>query len=348
MSTRIAALFRLAFFALLLGLLGSAAAQTKPAKPIELKFNSFVPNTHGSWRFMFKPWIEELEKRSGGRVKVIPFFAGALAKQAENYDATVKGLSDMSYGTQRITVGRFSLSELLYLPGLELPDANSATLAQWQIYKTFPEVRKQYDDTHPVVLLGLPPRVIATSKKPVRTLEDLRGLKIWVAGRLAAKMVSALGATPVTMASGEVYMALEKGILDGAGWSASSLVGNRIHEHTKFVANIPLDVGTTYFVMNKAAHDRLPADIKKIVDDMGGEWGAKFIGAQYNKMEEEAWEVMRKSGVEIINPPAAEAARWYKAIEPVTEAELKALEAKGLPARKVYAEILKFSRQYKK
>lgn len=348
MNTRTVTLLRIAFCALLLGVVGSAAGQTSPAKPIELRFNSFVPNTHGSWRFMFKPWIEELEKRSRGRVKVIAFHSGALAKQAENYDATVKGLSDMSYGTQRITVGRFSLSELLYLPGLGLPDANSATLALWQIYQTFPEVRKQYDDAYVLVLLGLPPRVIATSKKPVRTLEDLKGLKIWVAGRLAARMIAALGATPVTMASGEVYVALEKGILDGAGWSASSLVGNRIHEHTKYVANIPLDVGTTYFVMNKDVYNRLPADIKKIVTDMGGEWGAKFIGERYNKMEEEAWEVMRKSGVEIIDPPAAEAARWHKAIEPVTETELKALEAKGLPARKVHAELLKFSRQYRK
>ena len=100
--------------------------------------------------------------------------------------------------------------------------------------------------------------------------------------------------------------------------------------------------------MNKDSYNRLPKDIQKIIDDMGGEWGVKFAAERMNQAESKTIDEMRNKGVEVISVSPQESARWNKAIEAVAGEEVAALEAKRIPARKVYMELLKFAQGYKR
>ncbi len=95
--------------AALLCLPGTAAPEEARAADAEyvLSLNLPIPPIHNRWNYALKPWIEELEKRSNGRIRVEPYFAEALSKEADAFESVKTGVADMAEFSYDVAVGSF-------------------------------------------------------------------------------------------------------------------------------------------------------------------------------------------------------------------------------------------------
>jgi TRAP-type C4-dicarboxylate transport system substrate-binding protein len=124
------------------------------------------------------------------------------------------------------------------------------------------------------------------SKEPIKTLEDLEGVKLRVGGG-GVRMAEALGATPVAMPATKAYEAIQKGVADGAMFPFESIAGFRLGELVNYHLEIPGGLYTTPFavMMNPAKFDSLSDAHKKVLTDLGGVAGAKIFGQGWDNAD---------------------------------------------------------------
>jgi TRAP-type transport system periplasmic protein len=304
------------------------------AEPVKLTYSIFFPPSHGQ-AITGSAWAKEIEKRSGGRIKIDVFAGGTLTAAPEVYDGVVNGISDIGMSCFAYTRGRFPIMEALDLP-MGYPSGKVATLVANSYYKEMKP--KALDEVKVLYLHAHGPGLLHT-KKPVKKMEDLKGMKIRSTG-FSAKVVEALGASPVAMPQGETYEALQKGVVDGTFTPIETLKGWKQAEVVKYTTDCP-DIGYTtamFVVMNLKKWNALPDDIKKIFDDTSAEWIPKH-GEEWDRLDKEGKEYALTLKNEIITLPAAENQRWVLAVAPVIENFKKTANEKGLPGDKAITEI---------
>jgi TRAP-type C4-dicarboxylate transport system substrate-binding protein len=319
----------LATGALLVAGCGKAKTETgeqAPAKPIELSYSIFFPPSHIQAKTA-EDWAREVEKRTDGRVKITTYPGGSLTKAPQCYDGVVSGISDMGMSCFAYTLGRFPLLEGLDLP-LGYPDGLAASrIATAMVRKYAPQ---EVDNVKVLYVHAHGPGILA-SRKPVRSLEEMHGLKVRATG-LSAKIVEMLGGTPVAMSQPETYEALQKGVVDATLCPVETLKGWKQGEVIKFVTDSS-GIGYTtamFVVMNKDKWNSLPADIRKILDQVSDEWVDKH-GEAWNESDREGEEFVRQLGHETIPLSDEEIARWKEAVAPILNNYVKASTEKGLP-----------------
>lgn len=313
------------------------------ARPIELNFNLHISATHERMVHCHKVWIENIEKETGGKVKITPYYSNSLTPLTEKFDATVAGIADISECLTFVNPWRFPLSEMLMLPEMGLITAENAGKAWWNIYKTTPAMQKEFAGVKLLFFHTSPNLMIATRDKPIRSLADLKGQKIVAFGKLPAKSVKALGATPVAMSPGEVYLALDKGVIDGTTSDFEINLSRRFYEATKYmVTNLRIFQSTFFMIMNQGVWDGLPADVKKVFEKYSGDWAVEFYGKTRDIEEEHAREKLLKKGMQFTEVSAAESAKAKELVEPVKAAYVAEVESKGLPGKEVLEKFKKF------
>ena len=313
------------------------------AKPLELSLSLVTPPKHLRNINVINPWVKMIEERTGGNVKMTVYYAAALAPPPQTFDSTVSGVADVSEGLVYATPGRFPLTETVMLPELGLETSLSCSKALWKLYQTVPELQKEWQGVKMLWLHTTPGIKLITRKKPVLSLEDLKGLKIRVSGATAVKMGKALGFTPVSMDIGDLYLGLEKGVIDGVALPSEILVSRRLGEVTKYVTDIDLGHDAFFVVMNEKSWNGLPDDIKKVFEELSGDWAVEFTGKAWDKFDEEAVGKNKASGIEYLQLDAAEKAKWKALLAPVKDEYAAELEAKGLPGKKVVSDIQKMA-----
>ncbi len=304
--------------------LGASAAQT-----FKLTYSCFFPPSHIQSK-LAEAWCKEVEKRTGGRVKIEYYPGQTLTKARQVYDGVVQGLSDIGFCLFGYTRGRFPLMEVVDLP-LGYPSGQVATQVANAVYRKFKP--KELNDVEVMYLHAHGPGLLHTKGKAVRKMEDLKGMKIRSHGT-TAKVVKALGGTPVAMPMPELYQALQRGVVDGALYPVEVNKGWKMAEVVDFCTENYANAYTTtfYVVMNKDKWNALPDDIKKIIRQINQEWIVKH-GKAWDTSDAEGRAYMLKKGRKFIKLPPAEAARWKKATDPVLDEYVKKASAKGVPAK---------------
>ena len=311
------------------------------AKPIELSYSNFFPPTHGN-SLAAESWIAEIESRTGGRVKISYYPGGTLSPAPQCYDGVVKGISDIGMTALAYTRGRFPSMEGLDLP-LGYTSGTVATKVTNEVYREFePE---ELADTHALFFHAHGPGLLHT-KTPVRTLDDLKGMKIRCTG-LAAKIVEALGGTPVAMAQGETYEALQKGTVSGTFGPIEVLKGWKQAEVIKYTTDTSRIGYTTvmWVGMNKEKWDNLPNDIQKIFTEVSEEW-IEVHGKVWDDADAAGREFTLSLGNEIINLSEEEAARWVEAVKALPEQYIANMEAQNLPGQELIDEARALIQKY--
>ena len=314
-----------------------------PAAPIELNLSLIIPKVHNRYVHVIDPWVKMIQERTKGQVKINPYFSNTLAPTPEIYDTTVSGLADISEGVSYGTPGRFPLTETIMLPEIGLRSSLSCSRALWQLYKTFPEVKAEYSNVKMLWLHASPPLKLITKRKPVRTLGDLKGLKIWITGATPVRTAKALGFTPVTMAPGDVYVALERGPIDGAAADNELVISRRFLEVSKYFIDIDLTQVAFFVLMNQKSWNNLPREIQKVFDEATGDWAVDFSGRIRDQQEKAAEKVARASGMEYITISAEEKNRIRTILGSVKDDYAAELETKKLPGKKVLEELMKIA-----
>ena len=321
---------------MLVGFMLSTSPVFGQAKPIELTYSNFFPAPHKN-AVLSVEWGKEVEKRTNGRVKVTVFPGGTLTPAAQCYDGVVKGLSDVGLSVLGYTRGRFPLTEVIDLPLGYRNGLEATKLINIYLKKFNP---KEFDDVKVMFLHAHGPGILHT-KKPVATLEDLKGLKIACHG-LSAKIVQALGAVPVAMPMPERYDAIQKGVAEGGVFPLEALKGWKLAE---VVTSTTLNYGSAYttgffVVMNKEKWASLPADVQKIIEEINQEYIVK-VGQGWDEIDKEGMDLAVSKGIKAITLPKAEDDRWHKLVQPVLDDYVKAMNEKKLPG----AEALKFCQE---
>ena len=295
------------------------------AKEIRLKAANFFPPPSNQSKIL-EEFCRDLEKRTGGRVKVDYFAGGSLLKPTSMFDGVISGIADIGYSHVYYTSGRMPVTEAAGLP-LGYPSAWVAGQVLNDFYTEFKP--KEFDDVKVLLMNASTPSAIATAKKPVRTLEDMKGLTLRAPG-IAGEVIKALGATPAPTPMPEVYDAIAKGVLDGEASNFETLATFRFAEVVKYSTSVwqITNPYPFYLVMNKKSYEKLPPDIRSIFDSLVGEYKQRYQ-LRWNAVDFAGKAYGKKKGVEFIELSPSEAQRWVAAVEPVIDGYVKNMVGKG-------------------
>jgi TRAP-type C4-dicarboxylate transport system substrate-binding protein len=277
-------------------------------------------------------WCKEVNARTNGKV-IVEFYPGQqLTKAAECYEGVVQEKSDLGFSVLAYTPERFPVMGVVDMP-LGYTSGKVATAVANEVYRTFKP--KELSDTKVMYLHAHGPGFINTRGKAVRRLEDLKGLRLRTHGA-TARIVQALGGTPVPAPMPELYQMLKKGVVSGAVHPTEAHAGWKLAEVENYTtASYVIANTTTFFViMNKDKWNSLPKDIQQIIEEINSEWVAQH-GEAWDSSDTVGMQVFLNKGNSIIGLSEREAARWKKAIAPIITNYIKYLNGKGLNGQEI-------------
>ncbi|GAW92536.1 TRAP transporter substrate-binding protein [Calderihabitans maritimus] len=316
--------------------------EAETVEPISLKYAFFAPA--GTFpAVQMEKWAEEVEKRTNGKVKVETFPGGTLLGAKNMYDGVLQGVADIGLSCPSYEPGRFPLLSLVDLP-VSFPNAKVASLVLWDLVQEFqPESLK---DFKVVTVFATEPAYIQ-SVSPVRNLDDIKGMELRTPGT-GVPVLEALGAAPVGMPQSEVSQALQTGAIEGYVSSREVLKDLKYAEKVKYVTDYPTFVISFAALMNKDVWNSLPADVQKVIDDLGREM-ALWTGEYLDEHVKEAvdWAI-KEQGVQIVTLSPEEKAKWDAELASLQDEAVEKLEAQGLPAREFMDRLYELRDKYSK
>jgi TRAP-type C4-dicarboxylate transport system substrate-binding protein len=297
-----------------IGMFCVAPAQAQ--QPVELRFAFPAPpnsplNTQG-----YAEWAKDVTAASGGTL-TIRIMAGPAFSTFDNvYDRILKGVADMGFGVSDSIGGQFVKTSVANLP-FEFEDPKHASVALWRMLNNG-LIADEFKDVKPLTVWVFGHAAIHTKNVKIKSLADVKGLKLRAGGKLEGDIISALGASPVTLNPTEIYQSIASGLIEGAVVQWTATMNFKIYEVAKNHLRAPLNSSTSFVVMNKQSYEKLPPQAKAAIDKYSGEHFARRMGELVSKMDADAQETARKTPGQVIETvPAAEAAAWRKQLEGV-------------------------------
>ena len=296
-----------------------------------LSYSNFFPSTHLN-SVLAEKWIEEIETRSEGRIKINYFPGGTLTPAAGIYDGVVQGISDIGMSCFSYTPGRFPVIELVDLPH-GYPNGYIATMAANDYYQQFKPA--ELEDVQSLYFHAHGPGVLISTQKRITTLDDLKGMVIRATG-IGANIVKALGAEGYGISQGEAYELMSRGIVGGSYTPREVLKGWKQGEVVKYVTDC-YEVGNTtmmFVVINKDKWNSLPTDLQDIISEVSSEWIEKhgMVWDYYDKAGIDYF-LSLGGGREVIELSSEQVELWEEAaVAPLINAYISEKTALGLKA----------------
>jgi TRAP-type C4-dicarboxylate transport system substrate-binding protein len=310
----------------------SAPAQ---AKPVTLRMHTHIPN-RGVEGAALSKYCEEANRRSGGLITINVFWGGVLGKAGEELEGVQQGRMDMamtvmSYNPAKLPLGRISRPVLF---GDD--DSGHISTIVRKLYDEFPEMRNELEKyNHKPLAYGPLPTYNIYSKSPIRTLSDLKGVKIAATGADLPRALSAVGAIPVALPSQERYMAIQTGVISGSLLALETQYRDKIHEVAKNVTITNLGAIYAFAVtINKDTYAKLHPDLQKALLEAGPPFET-FFGQEENRTEQGVVDNLKKAGVQVFVMSDADKMAWAQAIPDLPKEWIGEMEKLGLPGRKI-------------
>ncbi len=303
------------------------------AGPVQLSYANFPPAPTFPCVQMER-WKSEVEKRTDGKVAVNTFPGGTLLDAKDMMDGVISGQADIGCLCMAYQPGRFVLTNATSLP-LGIPSAKVGSLVLWDLYNKYqPESFKK---VRVLTMFTTAPANIM-SKKPVKTLADIKGLDIRASGG-AAEILKAWGANQVGMPMSETPDALQKGIVQGLFSSLEVMKDLKFAEICKYVTLTDTVIYPFAVVMNMDKWNALPDEVKKVMEELGPEQ-ALWTGEYMDNHVTESMEWSKQAhNVEIISLSKEEKAAWDAVLQPMTDKWIQDAKAQGFPAEDIVADI---------
>ena len=324
-----------------------AMTVTSFAQEVTLKLHQMLPPQATIPAKALTPWAEKVMAESGGRIKVELYPAMQLGgKPPELYDQAKDGVVDLIWTVIGYTPGRFPTTEAFELPfNMTTGEATSKAFHEY----CEKNCAKEFADVKVIAWHAHGPGLIH-SKNPINKLEDMKGLKIRGGSRVINQLLEKLGATPVGMPVPAVPETLSKGVIDATTlpWEVtpSLKVAELVKNHTGFSGKNGLYTQTFVFAMNKAAYDKMPDDLKKIIDANSGIETAAMMGRVMDEGDKIGLAIAQKAGNNIITLDEAETQRWKDTAAPLVEAWEAEMAGKGIDGKALVAEARALIEKY--
>ena len=316
--------------------LGAPALSGLAQQSVTLKFHTFMAPMSNVWLSMHKPWMDKVEKDSGGRIKFEAYPAMQLGgTPVQLYDQARDGVVDIVWTLPGNTAGRFPRVEVFELPFM-MNNAEATSKAYWEYVQTM--APDEFKDTQVLALHVHGPGMFHSRDKLIKTPADLKGMKVRGPTRQVTKMLGSVGATPVGMPLPAITDALSKGTIEACVIPWEVVPSIKVNELTKFHSEFPANkpaLYTTTFVMamNKAKYDGLAPDLKKIIDANSGMAASAWLG----KVQQSNDALGRKSAVERNNAiytfTPAETQEFIKLSSQIDDAWVADMDKRGFKGK---------------
>jgi len=241
----------------------SCAPAPEPTEPIELIFSSWGTTRDPAipaWEEMGK----DLEEATGGQVTMTIHHAEALGKAKEHYELAKEGVADIAYLNTCFTPGRFPITDLASYTSA--PSGEIYTKGMLELMKQG-YMDKEYADVKVLFVYSGTPNHFFWREEAPSSLEGFQGKKIRVPSGAGAKIIEAIGATPVAIPMPEVYTAMERGVIDAAWTSLCTLEVFRMVDVTSSITECNMLTFGFAILMNQDSWDKLPAEAKALLEN---------------------------------------------------------------------------------
>jgi TRAP-type C4-dicarboxylate transport system substrate-binding protein len=333
---------------LLLILFSFSCAWPGEAQKIKLSFaHIYIPGQF-QHEIQFPRYFKMVEKETKGKyiLDVAYYPAGTLLGGADIYDGAVRGIVDIGVSVFSYTPVRFPVMLTLSQPGIAPPlNCNAATHTAWEFYNKFKP--KELDDTKVLYIYGVGPGWVH-SKKPIRSAEDMKGLKIRGTGAMVPG-IKALGGEAIGIPAPEVYLSASKGVIEAAVFPLQPLEEYKLYEFFDYSTFIPgISSEFKFVAMNWNKWKALPKDLQaafdavaeKAMEEAGRIW-------QYNQIDHMIEKVKTfPGGHQLLYLPEAEVAKVKELLKPIRSNYIAKLKGKGLPGEEIVSEAAKIMEKY--
>lgn len=290
---------------------GAAIALSGPAasQEVTLRLQHFVPPVAPPHKAFMKPWADKVMKESGGRIKIEIYPSMGLGgKPPQVFDQVKDGIVDIGFTLPGYTPGRFPKSEAFELPFMH-DNAITTNLALQDYFDQ--HLRDEFKDVH-VLLLHVHQGQYFHSRKPIRKASDFKGMTFRTPSHAGTLLLEALGANPYHAPVTQMAQLLSKGVVDGVMVPFEIVPPFKIHQMVKYhitVTGPRVHTSLFLFAMNKDSYAKLPADLKKVIDNNSGRNLARFAGQVWLDVEKPGIALSKKRGNEFITLSPAETAK---------------------------------------
>jgi len=318
--------------------LGAPALSGLAQQSVTLKFHTFMAPQSQVWLSMHKPWMEKVEKDSGGRIKFEAYPAMQLGgTPVQLYDQARDGVVDVVWTLPGNTAGRFPRVEVFELPFI-MNNAEATSKAYWEYIQT--QAPDEFKETHVIALQVHGPGMFHSATKLIKSPADLKGMKVRGPTRQVTKLLAALGATPVGMPLPQIPDALSKGTIEGCVIPWEVVPSVKVHELTKFHTEFPATgpaLYTTTFVMamNKPKYESLSPDLKKVIDANSGLATSALLGKTQQGNDPAGRKAASDRGNTIHTLSPAEAQEFIKVSQAIDDEWVADINKRGFDGKKL-------------
>jgi TRAP-type transport system periplasmic protein len=327
-----------------LGVAAAALAMPHVARAqageVTLRLHHFLPAVSNVHRFFLQPWAQKIQQESGNRLRIQIFPSMQLGgAPPQLYDQARDGVADITWTLPGSTPGRFPRIEVFELPFV----SHKRAIVNCRAVQEFADkhLREEFREVHPLCVWGHGEGLIH-SKREVKTMEDLRGLKLRFPSRLNGEALRALGAAPVGMPVPQVPEAMSQGVIDGAvvPWEVvpSIRLQEMVRNHTEVPGSPTLYIATFILGMNRAKYEPLPEELRKVLDANSGQAAAEMAAKPWDERGPVVEEMVRKRGNQITVITEEEKRRWVQTTQPVVESWVGQMRDRSLDGAALLAE----------
>lgn len=331
--------------AMVLGLavvLGVVTPPALTAQEIKLTYANFPPAQTFPCVQMER-WAKEVEKRTSGKVKVQTFPGGTLLPAKNIFDGVISGTADIGNFAMSYQPGRFPVSEAVDLP-LGFQSAKVASLVLFDLIEKYRP--KEFEKVKIITAFTCAPNDLMTSK-PVKSLADLKGMELRVSGT-GAEVIKRLGGIPIAMPMSDTPEAIQKGIVKGIVSSLETLKDFNYAAYCPYATEANLFVVSFAVVMNRDKWEALPADVKKVMDDLRreqAEWTGDYMDRHVK--ESLAWS-KDKYNHQVFPLSKKDQAEVTRLVQPMLDDYVKRTESQGIPGKKIMGDVQQLKKKYEK
>ncbi len=307
----------------------SFAAAPTSANPITITWANQDPETSYGSKYSQIPYLKRLEAATGNRVKFQVYWSQTLVKGPDIWNAVKTGVVDGGWCFHNYWPGMTELANAISLPGLRFKDVEHASAVMYQIYQEFPSIQAEFKDVHVLSIWSLGFSIALTRNKQIKTLEDMKGLKIRAPGQNLMDMMKLLGATPVAFPMPDAYLSLDKGVIDGMTTPWEAAVSFKLHEVSKYLVVAPFSFYNFTYSMNKAKWDSLPKDIQDALTKANDLENARRLSRDWEKNAMQEFLKVSKGKVEPYTMPDSEVKRMGEICRPLRDEWVKKMNGMG-------------------
>jgi TRAP-type C4-dicarboxylate transport system substrate-binding protein len=280
------------------------------AEPVQLRFASPAPAMSPITVGGIQPWAKEVNEAAPDAISIQVYAGPSVANFNNVYDRVTNAVVDAGFATLGGIGLKVPRTSVVSLP-FEEKDSFNESIALWRMH-SHGALGDEYKSVHVMTLWTFPGGAIHSNKR-IRTLADVKGLKIVTGSRITGDMIELLGAVPIASQPTDYYPTVQRGLADAVviGWAQVTTF--KLEEVTKYHVDVSLGATPAMTFMNTDSWAKLPDKTKETINKFSGEPWSRRMGSITSRPPGEL------QGHEIIELSDQETANWKAKLAPITD-----------------------------